>query len=171
MRSSFRETQSSIHYSLVNKTFIEWMNFRKNIAALIKCINTKTPPRTVGFFFSSFPSTQQQRMFSWIKYLHTVARERARSDLNDRLACWDVETQLRREKKFSDGLKKKNQNSQERRENSEMLKDDERKSKELLGAKDVCADSQSNEREIIQDFQWKIPTSSIKANNIAKTGP
>jgi hypothetical protein len=34
-----------------------------------------------------------------------------------------------------------------------MLKDDERKSKELLGAKDVCADSQSNERKIIQDFQ------------------
>lgn len=62
-------------------------------------------------------------------------------------------------------------NSKKEEKTQKWLNEDEEKVKELFAFEDVCDDKQSNERKIIQDFQWKIPTSSIKANSFAKTGP
>lgn len=76
----------------------------KNVSALIKYVNTKTqPPRLLDFsffFFFRIHSTTTKNIFlgSW-KYLHTVGeRRRSRSDLNERLAWCEVETQLSGEK-------------------------------------------------------------------------
>lgn len=70
------------------KTFTEW----KNVSALIKYVNTKTH-RHDFWIFLFHAHLQQHGMFSWAKYLHTVVRRA--SDLNDRLVCCEVETQLR----------------------------------------------------------------------------